>query len=118
MRTDLLRVLKSNGMGLVLVAALALFPFALSLLSGGPVNAGAPKFWQGMLAQVFILAVYALSYDLLLGITGVLSFGHAMFIAPPAGVRWCRHASRGCGIWLRGRRTGLAAAAKQGKAKD
>ncbi len=79
MRTDLLRVLKSNGMGLVLVAALALFPFALSLLSGEPVNAGAPKFWQGMLAQVFILAVYALSYDLLLGITGVLSFGHAMF---------------------------------------
>ena len=70
MRTDLLRVLKSNGMGLVLVAALALFPFALSLLSGEPVNAGAPKFWQGMLAQVFILAVYALSYDLLLGITG------------------------------------------------
>ena len=79
MRTDLLRVLKSNGMGLVLVAALALFPFVLSLLSGEPVNAGAPKFWQGMLAQVFILAVYALSYDLLLGITGVLSFGHAMF---------------------------------------
>ena len=79
MRTDLLRVLKSNGMGLALVIALALFPFALSLLSGEPVNAGAPKFWQGMLAQVFILAVYALSYDLLLGITGVLSFGHAMF---------------------------------------
>ncbi|MBP8242879.1 MAG: branched-chain amino acid ABC transporter permease [Thermoflexales bacterium] len=79
MRTDLLRVLKSNGMGLILVAGLALFPFALSLLSGEPVNAGAPKFWQGMLAQVFILAVYALSYDLLLGITGVLSFGHAMF---------------------------------------
>ncbi|MEO7706194.1 MAG: branched-chain amino acid ABC transporter permease [Thermoflexales bacterium] len=79
MRTDLLRVLKSNGLGLALVIALALFPFGLSLLSGEPVNAGAPKFWQGMLAQVFILAVYALSYDLLLGITGVLSFGHAMF---------------------------------------
>jgi len=79
MRTDLLRVLKSNGMGFALVIALALFPFGLSLLSGEPVNAGAPKFWQGMLAQVFILAVYALSYDLLLGITGVLSFGHAMF---------------------------------------
>ncbi len=79
MRTDLLRVLKSNGMGLALVIGLALFPFGLSLLSGQPVNAGAPKFWQGMLAQVFILAIYALSYDLLLGITGVLSFGHAMF---------------------------------------
>ena len=32
-----------------------------------------------MLIQVFILAVYAMSYDLMLGYTGILSFGHAMF---------------------------------------
>jgi branched-chain amino acid transport system permease protein len=30
---------------------------------------------------VFILAVFAISYDLVLGVTGLLSFGHAMFFA-------------------------------------
>lgn len=32
-----------------------------------------------LLTQVFILAVYAMSYDILLGYTGIVSFGHAMF---------------------------------------
>nr|WP_228551467.1 MULTISPECIES: branched-chain amino acid ABC transporter permease [Paenibacillus] len=32
-----------------------------------------------LLTQVFILAVFAMSYDLLLGFTGIVSFGHAMF---------------------------------------
>jgi branched-chain amino acid transport system permease protein len=31
--------------------------------------------------EIFILAMYAISYDLVLGITGLLSFGHAMFFA-------------------------------------
>ncbi|MCU0510029.1 MAG: branched-chain amino acid ABC transporter permease, partial [Anaerolineae bacterium] len=49
------------------------------MLTGQPVDAGTPKFWQGMVIQMFILAVYAMSYDLMLGYTGILSFGHAMF---------------------------------------
>ncbi|HMQ35165.1 MAG TPA: branched-chain amino acid ABC transporter permease [Chloroflexaceae bacterium] len=65
--------------GLGLLAALCLFPFAIAALTGQPVDAGLPKFWQGMLIQVFILTVYAMSYDLLMGYTGLLSFGHAMF---------------------------------------
>ncbi|WP_243291350.1 branched-chain amino acid ABC transporter permease [Bacillus sp. FJAT-47783] len=32
-----------------------------------------------LLSQIFIFAVFAMSYDLLLGYTGVVSFGHAMF---------------------------------------
>lgn len=32
-----------------------------------------------MLTQIFILAIFAMSYDLLLGYTGIVSFGHAMF---------------------------------------
>jgi branched-chain amino acid transport system permease protein len=40
---------------------------------------GRAKFWQGMIIQVLILAVFAMSYDLLLGYTGIISFGHAMF---------------------------------------
>ena len=68
----------------MLIAAFAALPFVFSLLYGEPVDTGSPKFWQGMLAQVFILAVYALSYDLLMGYTGILSFGHAMFFGAGA----------------------------------
>lgn len=32
-----------------------------------------------LMTQVFIFAVFAMSYDLLLGYTGIVSFGHAMF---------------------------------------
>ncbi len=74
----------ANWPGLVLLLALVAFPFALALFTGQPVSSGTPKFWQGMLIQVFILAVYAMSYDLLMGYTGVLSFGHAMFFGAGA----------------------------------
>ena len=71
--------LRSRRLGPVVLLALVAFPFVLALLTGQPVTTGTPKFWQGMLIQVFILAVYAMSYDLMLGYTGILSFGHAMF---------------------------------------
>lgn len=32
-----------------------------------------------LLTQIFIYAVFAMSYDILLGYTGIISFGHAMF---------------------------------------
>lgn len=32
-----------------------------------------------LLTQIFIFSVFAMSYDLLLGFTGIVSFGHAMF---------------------------------------
>jgi len=80
----LIAPLQRNRIGLLSLLGLSAFPWVLSLLTGEPVNAGAPKFWQGMLAQVFILAVYAMSYDLLMGYTGVLSFGHAMFFGTGA----------------------------------
>ena len=74
------------GLLLLLIA----FPFLLSLVEGqsfGDVLAnesGNAKFMQGLLIEVFILAIYALSYDLILGVTGLLSFGHAMFFASGA----------------------------------
>ena len=69
------------------VAAAVAFPFVVAILSGqspGAViagDAGNAKFLQGLAIEVFILGLYALSYDLVLGITGLLSFGHAMFFA-------------------------------------
>lgn len=77
------------------LALLVLFPFVAGLFIGDAsavsdgagffqtliqqAESGYAKFWQGMLIQMFILSIFAMSYDLLLGYTGILSFGHAMF---------------------------------------
>ena len=73
-----------NWLGPVVLLLLLAFPWLLSLLTGEAVDTGTPKFWQGMLIRVFILAVFAMSYDLLMGYTGVMSFGHAMFFGAGA----------------------------------
>jgi branched-chain amino acid transport system permease protein len=42
-------------------------------------QSGNSKFVQGLAIEIFVLALYALSFDLIFGITGLLSFGHSMF---------------------------------------
>lgn len=64
---------------LLLLAALILFPFAFARITGTSVSEGPAKYWQGQLITVFIMAIFAMSYDLLLGYTGILTFGHAAF---------------------------------------
>lgn len=65
-------------------------PFIVGLFEGSSPavvwqNQGSySKFVQGLGIEIFILALFALSYDLLFGITGLLSFGHAMFFAVAA----------------------------------
>ncbi len=79
--------IKSNVLLLVLVVALAALPFVVGLVNGDSIGAvlhnesGNSKFIQGLMIEVFILAVFAISYDLILGVTGLLSLGHAMFFA-------------------------------------
>lgn len=74
------------SLGVVLVFLVAL-PFFVALLTGQSVTgllvneASTSRFVQGLAIEIFLLAVYAISYDLILGITGLLSFGHAMFFA-------------------------------------
>lgn len=53
---------------LVIAAALIMFPFVSD-----------SRTWTILLTQIFIFAILAMSYDLLLGYTGIVSFGHAMF---------------------------------------
>jgi branched-chain amino acid transport system permease protein len=40
-----------------------------------------PPFHHGMVARIMVLATYAVGYNLLLGYTGLMSLGHAMFFA-------------------------------------
>lgn len=69
--------LKNEAVLLVFLAALILFPFVMNLITGTGLNEGVTKFWQGQLIIFFIMAVFAMSYDLLMGFGGILSFGHA-----------------------------------------
>ncbi len=78
---------KSNRGMLITLLAFILLPFLVGLLYGAsPAQIlidenGQSKFIQGLGIEIFILALYALSYDLIFGFTGLLSFGHAMFFA-------------------------------------
>jgi branched-chain amino acid transport system permease protein len=86
-RVPITEWLRSNIAALVLVALLVGLPFIVAVLDGQSMSSllsnesGNSKFIQGLVIEIFILAVYAISYDLLLGITGIVSFGHAMFFA-------------------------------------
>lgn len=58
-------------------ANLFLAAVALVLLLVPTINQSSSTLF--FLSQIFIFAVFAMSYDLLLGYTGIVSFGHAMF---------------------------------------
>ncbi len=45
---------------------------------------GTPRFVLALLTEVLIFGLLAMSYDLLLGVTGILSFGHALFFGAGA----------------------------------
>jgi branched-chain amino acid transport system permease protein len=64
---------------LLALLLLILFPFLFGILSGSNATAGPARFWQGLLINFFIMAVYAMSYDLLIGYIGILTFGQAAF---------------------------------------
>jgi len=82
--------IRANTGFLASLVVLVALPFIVAILDGQPVSdmlaneAGRSKFIQSLVIEIFILAIYAISYDLILGITGILSFGHAMFFAAGA----------------------------------
>lgn len=105
-RSFLARWLADNGLLALIVLALALLPFALALLNGQSIaslianESGSAKFIQGLLIEVYILAVFAISYDLVLGVAGLLSFGHAMFFAVGAYLTGILLKSFGWPLWM------------------
>ena len=90
---------------LITLPIIVLLPFVIGLLEGeSPAavlsnSAGTSKFVQGLAIEVFILALYALSYDLIFGITGLLSFGHSMFFAVGAYLTGALLKSFGLSLW-------------------
>jgi len=86
-QTGLTNWFRHNWGVLAVFILMLLFPFIVAAIDGRPPSSvlnnetGNAKFMQGLMIEIFILAIYALSYDLILGITGLLSFGHAMFFA-------------------------------------
>lgn len=54
----------------------------LAIAGAGPLYLD--KFLQGLAIQIFALAIFGISYDLLMGYSGIISFGHAMFFGTGA----------------------------------
>jgi branched-chain amino acid transport system permease protein len=83
----ILSALRPNRGMLITLLIFILLPFVVGLFEGAsPLQvwmneSGQSKFIQGLAIEIFILALYALSYDLIFGFTGLLSFGHSMFFA-------------------------------------
>ncbi|MCC7448402.1 MAG: branched-chain amino acid ABC transporter permease [Anaerolineae bacterium] len=84
-----MRHVRSHWIMLLILVALIAFPYIVSLISGDSpygvlrgeryLQRGQSVYWQSILIEVFILAVLAMSYNILFGFTGVISFGHALF---------------------------------------
>ena len=81
--------LQSNWLEWLTLIFLLLFPFIVSWLTGDSpfgvargdrmMMRGQSVLWQAHLIRVFTLAVLVMSYNLMFGFTGVISFGHALF---------------------------------------
>ena len=81
--------LRRDGIVLIILIGLIAFPFIVGALTdssptGVPrgdrmIMRGESVRWQSVLIEVFILSLLAMSYNLLFGYTGVVSFGQALF---------------------------------------
>ncbi len=74
MHTKNVPAFRSNWIaGVVIVVLLALLPFVL----GGFGRTG--QYWIWVCTEMLIMALFALSLNLILGYGGMVSFGHAAF---------------------------------------
>lgn len=96
---------QQNRLALLALLTLILFPFVVGLFEGASPamvwmnEAGTSKFVQGLAIEIFILALYALSFDLIFGFTGLLSFGHSMFFSVGAYTTGIAIKSFGLNLW-------------------
>jgi len=72
--------IKRNGWSMLAVMLLIAIPFAIGWQTESSVcTRGQAFFWESIFIDAFILAILAVSYNLIFGFTGVVSFGHAAF---------------------------------------
>lgn len=80
---QLARLVLENWLYLLFVIFLWRFPYIVASLSDSEVMPRRPTgesvFWQSVMAQTLLTACLAMSYNLLFGFAGVISFGHALF---------------------------------------
>lgn len=81
--------LRANGFFLLMFVVLIILPHAIGWLTGSSpfgvprgdrfIMRGESTFWQSVLIEIFALSILVISYNLMFGYTGVISFGHALF---------------------------------------
>jgi branched-chain amino acid transport system permease protein len=77
--------LKQDGWQWLAVMALVAVPFVIAWRTDSSVCVrGRAFFWEAIFVEVFTLAILALSYNLMFGFSGVISFGHAAFFGTGA----------------------------------
>ncbi len=89
MGSKLTRTLRKNWLYGLIFIGLILFPFIVGWLTNSNpqgvargdrmIMRGESVRWQAVLIELFILSILAMSYNLMFGFTGVVSFGHALF---------------------------------------
>jgi len=79
----LARLVLENWFFALVFVLLWRFPYIVADLSGSQVKPSRPTgdsaFWQSEMARALTLACLAMSYNLLFGFSGIVSFGHALF---------------------------------------
>ena len=72
--------IKENGWHTLAVLVLVAVPFLIAWGTDSSVcTRGKAFFWESIFVDVFILTILAISYNLLFGFSGIVSFGHAAF---------------------------------------
>lgn len=89
MAKQLQQTLRENWLYLLLVIGLVILPHAIGWFTDSSpfgvqrgqrfIMSGQAVFWMSVAIEVFSVAVLVMSYNLIFGFTGVISFGHAMF---------------------------------------
>lgn len=78
---SLRRTLATNWLPLAVVIFLGIFPYLVGWLTDTSPLArrGLAVFWQSIIIELLVFAILTMSYNLVFGFTGVISFGHALF---------------------------------------
>lgn len=72
--------LKQDGGYMLALLVLSVMPFIIAWGTDSSIcTRGKAFFWESVFIDVFVLAILAISYNLMFGFSGVVSFGHAAF---------------------------------------